>query len=52
MSAVTNELTEGDLENKINDERSLADDPTLTNNNLDRIVINCIRSKSFPGKNK
>ena len=46
LSIVTNQLTEGDLENKNNYESSWADAPYLTNNDPDRIEINHDMAKS------
>ena len=50
MRIVINELTDNDVENKIQGEISQANAPILTNNKQDRIAIKHVRAKSFTGK--
>ena len=50
VRVVTNELTESDIENKIEHKSSWANASILTKNNQNRIAINHVSAKSFIGK--
>ena len=50
MHVTKNELTDSEMENKIEGKSSWADTSILTNDNQDRIAINHVRDKSFSGK--